>query len=41
LLILAIADRHIRAIACEALRDGAANPLIAARNDGYFPFQPI
>ena len=41
LLILAIADRYIRAIACEALRDGAANPLIAARYDGYLPFQPI
>ena len=41
LLILPIADRHIRAIACEALRDGAANPLIAARYDGYLPHQPV
>jgi len=41
LLILAIADRHIRALACETLRDGAANPLIAARYDGYLPLQPI
>ena len=41
LLILAIADRHIRALACEALRDGAANPLIAAGYDSYLPLQPI
>ena len=41
LLILAIADRHIRALACEALRDSAANPLVAAGYDGYLPLQPI
>jgi hypothetical protein len=41
LLILPIADRHIRALACEALRDGPANPLIAAGYDSYLPLQPI
>src|SRR4029077_1153256 len=41
LLILAIADPHIRALACETLRDGAANPLIAACYDGYLSLQLI
>jgi hypothetical protein len=39
--VFAIADRHVGAFACQALRDRPSDSLIAARYGGHLTLQPI